>query len=561
MSAGRPHRHATRGGGVGSRRSSGAAGRRCSALTLALGLLSQCTALSDFEVHQCEIDADCDALGAALARCEASRCVPGCANNAHCAAVDPRFPLCQAESGECVSLTSEAGECYASVGYDEAAQSQTTLEDLFVVGAFAPTVRSSLWLTAQLAVDEINAQGGLPQRGGMRPLVVVLCDGGERLAASSVQHLAGRLRAPALLASLHTGSLEIALDAPSARTVSLLLSPNGSIDPRAGDVGARSVWYLGADYRDVVPAYAPLVRQLAELVQAGGNMTPVRVAALIGPELDDQELAAAVLPTLDIDGAPHETLLRRGQVDTFSLPDELEAAADYRPHIVLWFAGGLWAESPHVERARQVERLEQLGSAREGWAPFYVLSPRNVYDAALQELARRSPSFRARALGLHAERLLDPAVAGPLATRFDTRFPRAELQQEGLTVSYHTYDAVYYLAYALAAASHNANAERVADGMLRVTDPASDPVQVGPGRDGLDQAVQLLRSSTAFDLHGTTGPARFDATRGVRSSPVRAVCWDERGELTDGGSYNAKLGEFSASGSGCTVGLSNGDAN
>jgi hypothetical protein len=198
-----------------------------------------------------------------MARCQASRCVPGCASNGHCTAVDPRFPLCHATSGECVSLTSEAGECYASAGYDEAAQSQAALEDLFIVGAFAPTVRSSLWLTVQLAVDEINAQCGLPHRGGTQPLVVVLCDGSEGMAASSIQHLAGHLRAPTLLASVDASSLDIAVDSPSARDVSLLLSPNGSTSPGSRDADARSLWYLGGDYRDVVPAYTPLVRRLA----------------------------------------------------------------------------------------------------------------------------------------------------------------------------------------------------------------------------------------------------------------------------------------------------------
>jgi hypothetical protein len=92
-----------------------------------------------------------------------------------------------------------------------------------------------------------------------------------------------------------------------------------------------------------------------------------------------------------------------------------------------------------------------------------------------------------------------------------------------------------------------------------VTDPASEPVQVGPGPDGLEKALLLLSMGAAFDLHGTTGPAGFDATRGVRAAPVRAFCWDERGELTDSDVYDTTLRDFSASGSECSARLSNGE--
>src|SRR5690242_15550063 len=134
-----------------------------------------CTALSDFSVHQCELHADCSHLEGGAWQCLDSRCVPGCASNEHCSATDPRTPICSEPGGECVSLSSADGTCFASTGFDPVASASSTAQEMRIVGAFAPSVRSSTWLTLKLAADEINAAGGVASAGGDQPLVVVLC--------------------------------------------------------------------------------------------------------------------------------------------------------------------------------------------------------------------------------------------------------------------------------------------------------------------------------------------------------------------------------------------------
>src|SRR5689334_8420065 len=88
-----------------------------------------CTVVSDFDVHECQLDADCDSASGSISRCEQRRCVQGCADNRHCESVDPRRPLCEGSSGACVGLTTARGECFASTGYEPARMAEGHVED------------------------------------------------------------------------------------------------------------------------------------------------------------------------------------------------------------------------------------------------------------------------------------------------------------------------------------------------------------------------------------------------------------------------------------------------
>ena len=131
-----------------------------------------CTALSDFSVHQCERDADCEVFDERIGHCQSARCVPGCRSNQHCASWDPCVPICTTREGDCVSLTTSGGECYASSGYDEAAMGEQTAAEMSVIGAFAPRLTSSEWLTMELAIEELGRSLSSMQ---LRPPVLVLC--------------------------------------------------------------------------------------------------------------------------------------------------------------------------------------------------------------------------------------------------------------------------------------------------------------------------------------------------------------------------------------------------
>lgn len=203
-------------------------------------LVCGCTLVSDFSAHQCEVSADCDVLGASIRRCVEHECVPGCENNRHCNAFDPRKPICPATGRACEALTSEDGSCYVSSTYDDAVMGGLVGADQTILGAFAPTLSSSLWLTLSLAVEELNRAAALAG-SLLAPTSVVLCRGGDD-AAASMDHLVGQLGVKGIVASLDAETLEAVRREPALEGQILLLSPRATDAPLAGD--GRWLWYL-----------------------------------------------------------------------------------------------------------------------------------------------------------------------------------------------------------------------------------------------------------------------------------------------------------------------------
>lgn len=193
------------------------------------GAVASCSLLSDFSVQQCQVSADCDVTGGEVTSCDQGRCIPGCEDNGQCSARDSRFPICTRHQGECVSLLTPEDECYSAAGYDETAISGVTAQDLTFMGAFAPTLRSSSWLTLLLGTGEINASGGVLTGGSRRPLVTVLCQDSTSTLDAALDHLVHDLGARALVASLEDSQLRAALERPSTRGQALYLRDRKSV--------------------------------------------------------------------------------------------------------------------------------------------------------------------------------------------------------------------------------------------------------------------------------------------------------------------------------------------
>jgi hypothetical protein len=502
---------------------------------VAIGVtMASCTLVSDFDVHACRVDSDCDAVVGQITRCEDGLCASGCRSNAQCEAFDPRTPLCNTAGRVCVGFGTSNGECFLGTALaDELGSSQATLEDAIVIGTFAPTLRSSEWLTVQLAVDELNSLGGLPSERGTKQVLGVLCDGSRATVAAAIDHLVTGLSSRAILASLEDESLRIALEHQDANGP-LFLSPNSSDSWSASLAGGDPpfLWYLGPDYRDLVAAYSGLVaRAHSSLVMQGRDPSLTRVATVVSEAKEDHDLADAVESEMELGGSLAYDLRREYRLLRFGFEsaEDLESLLNFGPDIVLFFVGGVRSQSPYSARIALIRELEAI--AREAsWRPIYVFGPRNADDRVLAQLAFEDSDFRSRAIGVRGDRVVDDAVADSLRQRFASAFP----SQDRLPVSLGVYDALYYLAYAVAATPGHARASQGAsvDGMSRVTDSAGESVAIGVGITGLEKATELLSAGDAFDLHGTTGPAAFDAGH-VRAGPPRAYCWLESGRVVD----------------------------
>jgi hypothetical protein len=508
-----------------------------------------CTLLSELDVNQCEQSTECISATGAWGRCEQSRCVTtGCASNAECVAVDPRFPICQRHGGECVPLMSEGPECPASSNYDPGTMDSLTAEDLILIGAFTPSVRTPTGLSLELAVQELNANGGLPGIGAIKPVLVVECDGSMAMAA--MRHLVDALGVHAIMGSLDAAALRTVVTQRDTHEPAFFLSPGDSyVQPETLSSSGEYLWYLGSDYSDVVPAYATLVKALAaNIEQTSDQAAPITIASITSARDEDEALNLAVYAGLSIDGIAGPMLADDNRFLSFSLPDDagdgrrtmLELLVQMAPDIVISFAGGVFGNPARRERSSLFRALEDVAGAT-GYAPYYILAPSNVEDSSLARLALDNASFRSRAVALQARPEQDATLRTALDARFEAAFPDAAAL--GFHVSPAVYDGLYYLAYAVAAAPtgvRGTRADRTRDGFSRITDRDGPAVLVGP--EGMGTAADYLARGLQFNVSGTDGPAAFDLDEHSRPSQGKLYCWDERGTPREFATHDPKTG-------------------
>jgi hypothetical protein len=507
-----------------------------------------CTAISDFSVHQCEVHTDCARPEGGAWRCEDSRCVPGCASNDHCSATDPRTPICTEPGGECVSLSSADAACFASTGYDPQGSGSLSAKDLRMVGAFAPSVRSSTWLTLQLAVHEINAAGGASSPRGDQPLVAVLCDDSKDAVDTAMDHLVRELRVHAVLGSLEDEALRAALERPASKGDALFFSPNGAdLSSANGDPVERLLWYWGSAHSTAAPVYPALLDRL--VTQSPQALTPdnYRIAIVRSSDREDEDLANLVTSSLSVAGVSGADLERFDRLRTYVLGSGSEVPADladFGPELVLVFAGGHEPQSPFLDRSRVITRLLELETSSPLFRPIYVLGPRSDRDAWTANTLVNNSNFRARTLLVSSDRPIDLEHGRALAARYSAAYPALPLDATGLQASAPVYDAAYYLAFALDAAGSVAEpgAAELRDGLLRISDAAGPTAKLGPADWATTRA--LFRSEARLDLQGSSGPAAFEMQSQTREGSAGVRCWDAQGNVVERATYDAATGTF-----------------
>jgi hypothetical protein len=422
-----------------------------------------------------------------------------------------------------------------------------TAESLTIVGAFAPSLRSSTWLTLDLAEREFRESGMPSSAGGAAPLMLVLCDDAPLAIQPSMEHLVVDLGARAILASFDESVQPASLLTVGDRA--FMLSPDGSL----GGAPSATYWHLGGDYGELVRAYPSLLRALVRRLgqRTASTGRPSRVAVVTSPG-EGGRVGALVSAAIEVDGEARQRLRDLDRFRSFELSDadRERSVADllaYAPDLVLMHAAGVFGSKPRRERAEVIGRLEEEAAAAGRPLPLYAIGPRLAGDAYLDGLAAGDPSFRARAVLVDLERPGQAEEAGlrsRFAAAYDSLLPGAHLAPAP-----RIYDALYYLAYA-AAAGRDASALTVSSlrrGMALVTDGAGPAVHVGDGSDGLDLARELLLAREPFDLQGITGAGPFDPARGLRPEFPVIYCWGEGGVATllgrfDGATWSMEPG-------------------
>jgi hypothetical protein len=409
------------------------------------------------------------------------------------------------------------------------------------MGAIVPGVESSAWLTLELGAREVRAIGGLPTAAGTsRPLLAVACDDRTASVEPAMLHLVDVLGVKGVVADMDDTALTSLLTLPSTRGRAAVLSSRGSDLARPSD-GADLLWSFGAPGAGAASVYPGLLGRIeASATLSGASPGSLRMIALVSAASEDVALADAVTPTLTLQSTSLQELVRQDRYRTQSLSDDdpaerLQALADvvaFAPDVVLLFGGGAFSAPLGVERASIIAEVE-AAAASSGWRPVYVLGPRNISDASLASLARRSAAFRDHALGVTSTPAVDPMQAASLAARFADAYPDAQLDNRTYSAAAGVYDAFYFLAHALAAAPRARKAVDVAEllqGFQRATQEGAEPVTVGPGASGLEKATSLLRDGLPFDLTGVTGSAALGPAR-ARPATLDVYCFGGAGDV------------------------------
>jgi len=423
--------------------------------------------------------------------------------------------------------------------------------EMTIIGAFSPTVRSSTWLSITLAVEEINSFiGSTPSAA---PVLAVLCSGAEDDLPVSMAHLVDALGVRAILGSVDDASVRLALTSPATRESALFLSPGSA--PVAPLAPMPLSWHLGGLQRDVAAAYPALVERELARTRAMGSVEP-KVLSVVAAAPEDTALADLVEATLVVDGHDVRSASALDRYRRLDLVDDdpdareqaLRVAATYAPDVVLAFLGGDFRVPEGLERGSFVAALDGAlngaPDAGNGSPSSYILAPHARDDRALRRLARTSPPFRARAVGLDARRPPERALLDAAIERFDDAFPRAGEDLATARLSDPVYDALYLLFYARVAAGRateavvspaiDSQAAALGDALQRIGSPGGAPVAVGPGAAGLDTGIPLLLAGDPIDVVTTSGPAHFDGVVRARPADARIWCWSDAGTPEDG---------------------------
>jgi hypothetical protein len=521
---------------------------------LAVAGIQSCTLVSDFDVRQCESDADCRSLDGNELRCERARCVSRCNTNRECAALDPRYPICMASNGLCTALTSSEDECYAATAYDDELMGGLSAADLTILGAFSAAVQSSTWLSLELAVDEINAFSKVSGVYGP-PIVGILCSGAQESVPSALEHLVDNLGSRTMVASLEDDALRVVVASPRSSRHSLFLSPHSvAVDGEAQRQGGSALWYLGGLQQAAVKAYPALVRRGLEAAGQAESEN-VAIVALVGPTAEDTALANAVEAIIDVNGLGVSQLKAFDRYRRIALNDDsaedrarvMQEVVAYAPRLIWTFLGGKFSSPSDLERSSFVVSLDAALAATMTQSPLYILGPRSADDSALRAWASTTPSFRSRSVIIDADRPIDDAVLGSATERFTRAFPKVDADAS-LHLAGGVYDAVYLLAYAASYAATISQGQQSIDdlvaGLEHVTAAGGATVIVGPGPAGLDVAVPALVQGVSIDVVGTTGPASFDPTQRARPASTRLRCWSDTSELREIGVFDDAGGDF-----------------
>ncbi len=516
---------------------------------LALGWVSGCSVLYELETKQCSVDADCSALGGVFGglACIENLCqeppVTGCTSNAQCideqgSSFDPWACVEQEtaegsvrRSRECVKLTTTECPTMLPLGDGELYLEILRTENPLILGSSGiiggTTLLDQRMRNYNLALTELdNQNGGLPSG---RRVVMIGCSAileDESAFDREIEHLTNSVKVPGIVSAYLAEDLQRAFNDYGKASQTFFMSALESDATLAALQDDGLIWHIGPGVDVMARAYAPLfARTLAHLGVA--ESTDVKVATVV---TDNIRFLSNMVPT--IESSPQEyglsfnakTVADNRRDGTYlavgissnsevDISTELDAILALLPNVIISAA-----DQQFVRRI--MPTIESEWPASGPPKPFYLLSPFNYNDPALQAMLQSNSSLQSRLAGVNGAAAVDTDVYDDYVGRYE------RVYNSGSTdLGYENfYDAAYYLLYAAAAAGQNLDGgQSLRVGMNRLlSGPSFD---VGPTRMA-DAMSTLVPASATIQLNGTLGPPDWNTLNGTRRSYGSVWCID-----------------------------------
>jgi hypothetical protein len=493
---------------------------------------------------------------------------PGCTTNEECVVAQNASEAARCRPSDHTCVTLKTADCPIAYAGENGAARFSDPNAIFVgsMVALDPNFadKSANAWALELAIDEINSAGGLPDPSGgpARPLVLLVCQSDtntdSKVVERGITHLGEEVQVQALVAELRPDDLTDAFNRETGRQLFYLNAVAVSSALALRDNNGGLIWTLLGEPRDYAAAYALLLSDLETYVRAERGLSPadeIKVATVYTNDAFDLDLFKSADPTLKFNTFPAESQVFDGtnpdgkylRINLSSLPGDIHAQIQataeqivaFAPDIVISTAGDPMTTSGDVAMDGSLKQdgvLELVEAAMPDPRPYYILSPYNAGTSALAAVQSTittdfatDPSAAGRFMGISAAAApsdqLDPMTG--FASRFITRYG-GSVDLPGQVDNY--YDAVYYLAYAMYAASvaGDVTGPTIAGGMQQLIGPEGMQCGDTPCADGprdFKQIFTALANKDKIALYSTLGAPDFDPMTGVRPATPGVFCF------------------------------------
>ncbi len=383
------------------------------------------------------------------------------------------------------------------IGY--LSQFATSLQNPVIIEAAQAEINA-----ADMAIDDINSNGGV--LGMDVSLIRKETYGDEKTAIEEAQVLDDEEQVPVIIGAWRSSStIAVATEVTIPEKI-LQISPV-STAPEITDLKDDNFVFR------TIASDAILGAVVGRLMMDLGFETAsiMYVQNAYGEGLKDkvktalEESGGSILQEVPHEENIQKTIMSDSKESEAFWMEQLQTAMKDEPHVILWIG--------YAEETNEMIPF----SIKQGLADNFMLVDPDLLHPFLRtdhskDCPKSSSAANAPSIGRWLEALEGTFGASPSGGSSEQRKSLAlqynDLYTEEGTYAFHTYDAVVLAALAAEKAGSTTDSQLIRDSLKDVANPPGEIV--GPGKEGIARALDLVRHGIEIDYFGAAGPQNFD---------------------------------------------------